>query len=208
MNFDQKLEVISQVVARARIYFDIWWVYEGAATKQAYLGTMNEYSEFFRFDSHAHFVSMVLYLGQLFETRHDTLNLASMVKEAEQSAETSHDEVVAAAGEFAAAKVLATKVTILRSNLFAHRSSSLSYADVFRKAEITPDQLRELTEAALAVINRLRRAVGKEDKSFHALSREDVVDVLETLKVAPKAVPPNHTLHRTPRLRVAPPRRR
>lgn len=207
MNFDQKLEVISQVAARARIYFDIWWIYEGAPTKQTYLETMNEYSEFFRFDSHAHFVTMVLYLGQLFETRQGTLNLTSIAKEAEQSVALSQDDVVAAADKLAAAKPLAKKVTILRSNLFAHRSSSLSYADVFRKAEITADQLRELTEAALSVTNKLRRAAGKEDKVFHALSREDVEDLLETLKSVPKAAPPNHALHRTPRLRVASPRR-
>ena len=38
------------------------------------------------------------------------------------------------------------KIAILRSELFAHTSIDLSYSDVFKKAEITPNNIRDLIE--------------------------------------------------------------
>jgi hypothetical protein len=43
---------------------------------------------------------------------------------------------------------------------FAHRSASISYDDVFKLAAVKPDQLRDLTEVALKIANRLLLARG------------------------------------------------
>ena len=78
--FSARLQLAGQLVARARIFYDIWWFYEGADTRPKIIGTMNTYSEFFRFDSHANFVALIVYLGGLFETRADTVNLPALEK--------------------------------------------------------------------------------------------------------------------------------
>jgi hypothetical protein len=64
---DERIELSAQLVKRARIFHGIWFFYEGAETRPAILDTMNCYSEFFRFESHAHFVSLVVHLAALFE---------------------------------------------------------------------------------------------------------------------------------------------
>lgn len=71
---DQRLETAANLIQRARIFFDIWFVYEGAETRPAILDTMNEYPEFFRFDIHAHIVAFIVHISALFETRLDTVN--------------------------------------------------------------------------------------------------------------------------------------
>ncbi|HVS26275.1 MAG TPA: hypothetical protein VHE58_03110 [Burkholderiales bacterium] len=65
--FREDLDLAGQLAVRARVFLDIWWVYEGKPTRGKYLATMSRFSEFYRFEPHAHFVAMVMYLSQLFE---------------------------------------------------------------------------------------------------------------------------------------------
>jgi hypothetical protein len=168
---DERLEVAAQLIKRARIFYDIWWFYEGADTRPALLDTMDEYSEFFRFDSHAHFVAFVVYLAGLLETRSDTVNLRALLQEAKDSGVVAPDEIAKAEAALSWACGLVPKVAILRNNLFSHRSAKLSYKEVFEKASITPNQLRDLTDAGLRVTNILLTARGLQERSFHDLPK-------------------------------------
>ncbi len=80
---------------------------------------------------------------------------------------------------------LPSKLAILRSNLFAHRSISISYEDVFSKAAITADQLRDLTVAGLQVVNLLLVASGLQEQIFSDLPRHDVETILNALGKIP-----------------------
>src|SRR5450631_2712243 len=81
---DERLVVASQLVVRARIFHDIWRYYESAETRPGILGAMNQYSEFFRFDTHAHFFSFVVHMAGLLEGRDDTVNLPALIDEYER----------------------------------------------------------------------------------------------------------------------------
>jgi hypothetical protein len=137
--------------------------------------------EFFRFDTHTHFVAFVVYFAGLFESRTDTVNLKALVNEANAS-ETFPGRTITRAQELLThARRLSRKITILRSNLFAHRSASLSYSDAFRRASVTPDELYELTEVGLEVINLLLTVDGSREQVFHQLPRGDAEKLLDTL---------------------------
>jgi len=179
--FSVRLQLAGQLVTRARIFYDIWWFYEGADTRPKIIDTMDMYSEFFRFDSHANFVALIVYLGGLFEKRADTVNLPALVSEARASGTAPADVVAQAKALLAQVEALQPKVATLRSNLFAHRSASLSYADAFRKAAIKPNQLRELTEIGLRVVNLLLVSRGLPEQVFHAGSRQHAEALLNAL---------------------------
>ncbi|MCP3957381.1 MAG: hypothetical protein GY719_05975 [bacterium] len=181
MPLDEKLRIIGQLVTRARIYFDIWWLYEGADTRPKYLEAMNKFPEFFRFDSHAHFVALVMYLSQLTESRHNTLNLCALVREAKDSGLIPASEIASAEADLQAVRRIASGVATLRSNLFAHRSAKISYEEAFQKAAISPDQLRDLTETALDVVNTLRRSSSLEERIFHTDSAEHAEALLKSI---------------------------
>jgi hypothetical protein len=181
---DERLERAAQLVLRSRIFFDIWFYFEGENTRPAILDTMNCFSEFFRFDPHAHFVAFIVHIAALFEKRNATINLPDLTRELKQSHLISAQAASAVDALLNQADQLAPKVRILRSNLFAHRSAVLSYDEAFKKAAITPDQMRDLTEIALQIANHLLLARELRDHFFNELPREDAEAMLKALKKA------------------------
>jgi len=176
---DQRLETAGNLVVRTRIFYDIWWFFKGEKTRPAIADTMQCYSEFFRFDEHAHFVAFVVHIAALFDKRRDTIKLPRLVKELKGLISAQdHADVAALLDQ---ATPLVSKVTILRNNLFAHRSAAVSYADAFKKADVTPNDLRDLTEIALKVVNRLLIARGFRDQVFAELPLEDASKMLKAL---------------------------
>jgi|GEM_PF-1262925 len=178
--FREEVDIAGHLAVRARIYLDIWWVYEGVPTRSKYLMVMSQFSEFYRFDSHAHFVAMVMYLSQLFEPRNDTLNLPRLLESA-SSFEDARPVAGQALSILKAVKPLVSKVMILRGNLFAHRSAKLSYAEIFDLADVTADQLRELSDAALHIVNLLGKVAGIGEKIVHSISPAHTEAVLQVL---------------------------
>lgn len=177
---NERLDTAAQLVKRARIFYDIWWFYEGADTRPKIIDTLRLYSEFFRFDSHAHFVAMVLHLAGLFEPRNGTINFAALIREAKADG-VAKEAIDSAEAALQSVKELPPKVAILRSNLFAHRSASLSYDEAFRKADMKPDQLRDLTIEGLRIANILLLARGCSEQYFHDLGRRDVEQLINDL---------------------------
>lgn len=183
LSLDDRLDTAAQLAKRARIFYDIWWFYEGVDTKPRILDTMKVYSEFSRFDTHAHFVSMVIHLAGLFESRNDTINFGALIKEAEADG-VPKEAIDKAKGLMTEVAGVPSKVTILRSNLFGHRSASLSYGEAFQKADLKPDQLRDLTVAGLRIANTLLIARGSDEQFFHELSRRDAERFMNDLAKA------------------------
>ncbi len=118
---NERLERAAQLVLRSRIFYDIWIYFEGD-TRADILDTMQEFSEFFRFDPHAHFVAFIVHTAALFEKRKDTINLPLLAKEVMPTSKMGGASPSQYPAEINAlldqAKPLASKVIILRNNLF------------------------------------------------------------------------------------------
>jgi len=74
---------------------------------------------------------------------------------------------------------------MLRHNVFAHQSKKLDFKDAFKRADITPDQIRELIHETLEVINLLSYVSDKSTRDFISLEgyvREDIYKILNCLK--------------------------
>jgi hypothetical protein len=181
---EERLERAAQLIVRSRIFLDIWFYFESEDTRPAILDTMNCFSEFFRFDIHAHFVAFIVHIAALFERRQDTINLPGLAKELKQSNLISAQTAAETDALLSQAGPLAKKVCILRSNLFAHRSANLPYDEAFKKAAVTPSEMRALTEIALKIVNHLLLARQLRDHFFNELPREDVEAILRALKEA------------------------
>ena len=132
---------------------------------------MDSFSEFFVFTIHAHFVAFVVHMDALFKNSSETINLQSLAKEVNVDIDALLKE----------AKPLTRAVTILRNNLFAHRSASVSYTSAFEMAHVTAGQLRDLTEIALKIANQLLLARGLPDRSFNPGPNEHVEALLRAL---------------------------
>lgn len=126
---------------------------------------------------------MVIHLAGLFENRRDTINFGALISEAERSG-TDETAIANARSRMSEVGSIHPKVAILRSNLFGHRSASLSYEDAFEKAAIKPDQIRDLTVAGLDIANCLLAARGLNEQLFHDVPRRDLEKLINDLGAA------------------------
>jgi hypothetical protein len=60
--------------------------------------------------------------------------------------------------------------------------AALQRGAAFKKANVTADQLRDLTDIALKIVNRLLLARGLRDHMFNYMPREEAEAILEALK--------------------------
>ena len=181
MKLEEKLNILAQLALRAHVYFDLWWIYQGAPTRLKYLPSMNRYSEFFRFDIHAQEIANTMYLCQIFENRRDTINIKNVIKEA-KTRKLSTEHIAAAEKALQEALPIRDKLVIIRNNLFAHRSLSLDYSGTFKKARLTPNETRRLSELGLEAINSLLTALKQQVHWFTPLPGNDLEQLLREIK--------------------------
>ena len=172
---------MAQHVIRARLFLDLWFYFEGADTRPQIFGTMEEYNEFFRFTPHAYLVAYVIYIAGAFDTRRGTISLAHLVPEVRAAGQLKGQGAADVDALMAKAESIAAKVRTLRHRAFAHKDAHISYNDVFKLAAVKPDQLRELTEIALKIANRLLLARGLQDQYFTELPRQAAEEMMKAL---------------------------
>lgn len=121
---------------------------------------MRDYNEFFRFTPHAYLAAYVIYIAGVFDKRSDTISLMHLPDMAKAVGHLDGQGAIEVDALLASANPIVDKVKILRHKAFAHHDAHISYNDVFKLAAVKPDQLRELTVAALKIANKLLVASG------------------------------------------------
>jgi hypothetical protein len=162
------LRSVRNNTVRSRISWDLWWAQEGADERPKHLEPMNLYSEFFRFDAHAHLTATITGTYRLYDKRSDVRSLRTLIVAA-QAVPTPL--LALAAGEAAtlvgSTDNLVDKVATLRHKAFGHTDLARTYDEVFEAAEITPFQLRSLLETALKVLNTFERVIKEPETEFN-----------------------------------------
>ena len=176
------IKALANTIISASFHFDIWWVYKEKDSRARYVDTLNDYFNFFKTSLQAHFLSVVVELYKLFETRKDTINFPRLIKLLNENNLLDPDILKKVEAEKRSLKVLWKKIAILRSELFAHTSIDLSYREVFKKAEITPDNIRDLIDRAKKLLNQISEGLEKNTYIFDLEATGDTVRVLEDLK--------------------------
>lgn len=168
---DERIKLAAHLTVRARVFYDLWWLYKGQDTRPKIIAVMNRYPNFFRFDTHAHFVALVMDLAGLFEAGRYTINFGALIKASQPHIE--HQAHESAKKLLAGIRPVSSRLKVLRDHLFAHRSASLSYKDAFVAAQIAPNQLRDLITNGFQLVNILLAARGLRTEPFHDLERTD-----------------------------------
>jgi hypothetical protein len=163
---------------------DLWLYFEETDTRAKIFDTMCEYNEFFRFTPHAYFVTYVIGMAAMFDRRKDTISLTRLAKEMKMARIIQGQIPKEVDALLAEAAPIVSKVEVLRHYAFAHRSATIDYNEAFKEAAVKPVQLRELTEIALKIANRLLIARGLKDEFFTPLPREDAEAMMKTLATA------------------------
>lgn len=176
-----RLDRVAQHILRARIFLDLWSYFEEQQTRAAIISTMRAYGEFFRFTPHAYLMSYVIYIWGVFERRRDTINLRSLIEEIAATGVLQPTDTAKIEALWEKSAPIAAKLRLLRHEAFAHRSRKTSYNDTFKRAAVTANELRELTDVALEIANELLLVRGLEPQFFNPLPRQSAEELMQTL---------------------------
>lgn len=181
LSIDERLDRLGQHIVRARLFLDLWRYFELDDTRRHIIETMREYNEYFRFTPHAYLLSYCIYIAGCFEKRKDTINFGAVIRDMVGAGHLQGPEEAEIAALMAKAKSAAERVIILRHNAFAHRTSRMSYNDVFELAKVSPAGLRELTDVALDLFNAMAEVRGITKQDFTNLPAEDAKSIMAAL---------------------------
>ena len=143
---------------------------------------MNEFSEFFRYDEHAHLTAFIVHITTLFDKRNDTVKLDKLRKTLSITFAVSDEIKEELETHFQQANAIAAKVLILRHNAFAHRSAEFNYNDAFKLAKLSYDELLALTEKSKQILNQFLKVTQRGEVVFWDLPKKDLAEILEKLK--------------------------
>ncbi len=176
---NRQLEIVTQQIVRAKIFYDIWWLYKSSTTRPLIIETLNDFSEFFRFDEHAHFVSMVIHCAVVWDKSSDNVSLPSVSKRILDVKRSPADKELSA--EIINHAKAADRLVKLRHEAIAHRSATYDYEEAFKRAGIIPDTLPVLLNGWLSVINQLRIRRTMDDVSFAEFPLQDAKRLIHAL---------------------------
>jgi hypothetical protein len=182
LGLDEQIDIARTQLVRARIFLDIWWYYHGSPTRSQSLDSMNEFSEFFKFDEHAHFTAFIVHVATLFDKRNDTVKLEKLGKSISSKSTVSAEIKKELKTLFRQANIIAAKVLILRHNAFAHRSDQYGYNEAFKLADVSPDEFLILTEKSKQILNLFLQVTKRGEVVFWDLPKEDLAKMLIQLK--------------------------
>jgi hypothetical protein len=181
MDFDAYISELREAISAAALNHQIWWVYKSKETRPRFIDAMNRYPLFFQTSIHAHFVALLVALYRLYETRSDTVNIPTLLKQLRISKKLP-DEVLDDLDEiYKEAKPLWLKVNLLRNNVFGHRTRAHTAEEIFKQAGISPNELRDLVKVTKKLLNRLTKAWDRSTHAFNLDATDDLTRLLSDL---------------------------
>ena len=144
----------------------------GEPTRTQYLSAMQDYNAFFLFGQHAFFSAFVVAAYKIWDKRprKDVLTIHRLVAEAEKisgfwaGADTKRDKLKRTRDE---GERIWRKVGILRNEYCAHLNKDRLPLDVFKKTDVTPDQLRSLIQASKDAVNAISYQIDRSSYVFN-----------------------------------------
>lgn len=166
----------------AQLNYEIWWTYKEKQSRKRFVDILNAYPLFFQTSLHAHFVGMIIALYRLFETRNNSVNMPQLMDLLEKEGSIPESEVNRFKNEIKTIRPLWVKVSILRNNLFGHRSNALDNNEIWKKAKVTPNEFKKLIDESKKVTNEITSLWDRSGHAFNLSATEDTVELLGDLK--------------------------
>jgi hypothetical protein len=176
---------LRHAVTVAGLNYEIWWTYKEEESRKKYAATMNRYSLFFQSSLHAHFVALIVALYGLYENNPHTVNIPALLRLIKDKHPFSAETEAAVLELSEKAQRSFSKVAILRNNAFGHHSAKLSTQEVFAKAGISPNDIKELIDTTKQLLNEITHDWNKSFHAFNLGARDSTLKLLDDLTELP-----------------------
>lgn len=172
---------ISELIIKTNMNYEIWWELSGTNIPK-YVSLLNQEKHFWISTINAHYSNLIICLYKLFDKNNDTVNLMKLQKVVKKNKIFKDKEFNALISEYKKASFIWEKVKILRHNLYAHNSLKfVDYKDVYKKANVTPDEFKELIELSIKIIDIIYGKSHNSSILFCISAIEDTHSVLKKL---------------------------
>lgn len=180
--FEQDLNRVKDAIVAASEHYNIWHIYKNKNDRPQYVNVMNRYLGFFRPSISAHFTAILLNLSKaLDKNTNKRTNIYSLVQLAEKYNLIQSSQLDGVKNRLNGIKELFGKVQILRNNYFAHLSAKLDSKESFKRAGISPNDLKKLIDLSIEILRSIYYAYDGGDFTFEYGSKEDTYSLLNDL---------------------------
>jgi hypothetical protein len=148
----EQIFAVSRMVHRTHIHLALWKLTAGVEGRSRHREVLDEHWEHLRFLEHGQLVTAVVELHSLLDANERTINLPRLLDEVEAQAGPQpqiREALSVAQPDF-------SRVRTLRNSAYAHRTKRRAFPDIFKAAQLTPDQLQGLILTGINVANELR----------------------------------------------------
>lgn len=152
-------EMVERVIELTRIHA-IWWELVNKENFGRHSTAISRHDNFFAPTAQALFLSFTVVTHQLFEGRKKVISLVNLTRELETSNPTLQDTLMK---DINAHRRLLRKVSIIRSNIYTHRSETLRPAKVFVEVDLAPNEMASIVHLSQRMVVALAVSAGIED---------------------------------------------
>lgn len=146
------LDEIRQSLHTAKCGFEMWWVLCGEETRPIYVKLMNVYNQCFRAFIGTTFDSAIIALYKVLESGNKTSNINKLLKILEKSSEFDSSELENYRTKLKKHSEIIKGIKVLRNNVVGHSSDKLLYEEVYKRADIKPNLVRQLINELIDII--------------------------------------------------------
>lgn len=177
---DNQIKQLRQFISVSKLAYDAWWTLAGENSDH-YNCVRQKFPTHFQLSRHAYLNLLIVTLYMTMENKRETVNFGQLLKGMKSNTKFTQEHIKHIEEMLAEAKIVWCKISILRSNQFAHCNYDLSQKGVFEKANIKPNEFKELIKQLEKTINYISRIYNKSSHAFnsdHTYSTRQFMDYI------------------------------
>jgi len=175
----EDLRELFSIISDAWNSYEIWLILIHKNNRGNYFQSLFHFKNFFEPCAFAHINMLIVDLYKLYDRKN--LSLPKILKDAQTIGILSRSEVEKMDRKIKEAKLIWSKITILRSNLFAHRSCKLTKSAIYKKAKIKPNHIKRLIELSVKIFNMVYVKVHKRRRNLDDGTRQYTHKLLQLI---------------------------
>jgi hypothetical protein len=176
------LSELYEILFAAWDCYQLWWIVVSKEGKNRYWEIFWADAVFFETASYACFTTVIVNLYKLYEARKDTVNINGLLKDVKRESVIDEEKMKCLRKRFDIAKETWKKISVLRSNWFAHQSNAKSRHEIFKTAKITPNQIEAFIKETGGILNATAEQLSVESRPFNDSVERQTQILFEKLK--------------------------
>ena len=158
----ERIDRVEELAHRARIFLELWTALNLDTALAPFDEALDEFDDFWRFTRTAHESAFLIRITNLFIRDKRTANFRSVIADAKKAGAITPVLAAACCAKIDALGDLPDRVALIRNNAMAHQHRSLKQNEVFTKAQISLNLMKQYSDTAVEVATMLKRGVGGE----------------------------------------------